>query len=289
MRTLAIVLFGTFGCFLIAAFQKNPTSSEVLFQQAIQQKLVKHALLTNGGHDLQSVQITLTNLGSSSLTVRIPKGTVFVPNEPGEQDLLLVEDELIVLAPKEKKNLIVDAFCMESSNSSPEKGSKMTFRQLSANEPLKKLCEYINGKKNAPNDIQSAVWAVSDNHPIEYLNRENPSANRLRETVCKITGRENTWYSRDANRVMNEQRIVETSSTVVEGRISVDLKSKAAIHTQVKDSAGQLKFTTRKIDFDRPGNWGYGFKLSVTNWEKGHYTVVVFQDGREIKTFPFDV
>lgn len=284
-----IFLFLGLPCLLLFSSFHYLATKQIVFEDAIKEKLILYSLSSNGGHDLSSVHLNVTNASTSVLSITIPNGTVFIPKDPGDQDLLLVEDALLVLQPKQKKEIVLNAYCMESSDRSPQKGASMTFRALDQKDPLRKLCAQINSKKNSAMDIQSAVWAVSDNQPIEYLSLDNPSSNALRNTVCTITGRENTWYSRDANRQINPDRTVVTRSTSISGRMSIDIKSKATVETRVVDNNGVTKLTMGPREFSKAGVWGYSFNLKVTGWANGQYRAVVLQDGIEIKSYPFSV
>jgi hypothetical protein len=290
MRTFFLLFLGSLFSIGISSFVQAPSApNQLLFKDAIAQNKIKCVLSANGGHQDKSVKAKLTNLGNSSIEIKMPYGTVFQPNDNGDQDLLMVQDELIVLQPKQSKEFLLDAYCIESNDSSPMANEKMTFRTLSAADPLAKLCARMSSKKFAPSDIQSAVWAVSDNGPIEYLSNANPNTNNLRETVCSLTGRENTWYNADANRRITPDRRIETSSTFVSGKISVTLSARANIQTKVVDKDGATKLSMGTKVFDRAGTWGYAFNLKVTGWEKSDYKAIILQDGKEIKSYPFSV
>jgi len=290
MRTFFLLFLGLSISIGISSFVLIPSApNQLLFHDAIAQKKLKCVLSANGGHQDKSVKATLINLGNASIEIKIPYGTVFQPKDNGDQDLLMVQDELIVLQPKQSKEFLLDAYCIESNDASPMADETMTFRTLSTTEPLAKLCASMNSKKFVPSDIQSAVWAVSDNGPIEYLSNADPNTNNLRETVCSLTGRENTWYNVDANRRITEDRRIETSSKSVSGKISITLIAKANIQTKVVDKDGATKLSMSPKVFDRAGTWGYAFNLKVTGWEKGDYKAIILQDGKEIKSYPFSV
>ncbi len=290
MRTFFLFFLGLSIRIGMSSFVPIPSApNQLLFKDAIAQNKLKCVLSANGGHQDKSVKAKLTNLGNSSIEIKIPYGTVFQPNDNGDQDLLMVQDALIVLQPKQSKEFLLDAYCIESNDSSPMADATMTFRTLSATEPLAKLCASMKSKKIVPSDIQSAVWAVSDNGPIEYLSNANPITNDLRETVCSLTGRENTWYNVDANRRITEDRRIETSSTSVSGKISISLRAKANIQTKVVDKDGATKLSMSPKVFDRADTWGYAFSLKVTGWEKGDYRAIILQDGKEIKSYSFSV
>lgn len=266
-----------------------PAAKCTSLEQAIRDKSINFAATTNGGHSENSVHLMLTNLKSTPLEIQIPNGTYFIPSDEGDQNLLLVEDEIIVLQPKENKEVFVDAYCMESSDGSPVKGDKMSFKTLQADSKLKQLTAHINGNKLAEHDIQSAVWAITDDEPIPYINTTDPPARNLRETVANLTNQPNTWYTMQVDRRVNAQRRIETNAVTMSGNIRLELTKKASIHEVVKDSEGRVKFSLKPAEFPRAGTWNYTFSLRVQGWQKGIYTVVVIQDGQEIKSFPFEV
>lgn len=287
--TLLIFVLPVFLLFSSSFEQAENAQNQLLFQNAIKQKKIKTSIISNGGHDRGSVHVILTNLTSSPLKITIPNGTVFIPDNPGEQDLLLIEDEMIVLQPKQKKDLNLDAFCMESYDSSPNEGGKMTFKTMRPESSLKKLCAHLNGKKLSTSDIQSAVWAVSDEEPLERISMGSPSTDNLREAVSELTGQDNSWYTVNVNRRLDENRRIETSSASISGKLKINLTAPAKVHEEVVDENGVVKFTMKTASFPKAGKWNYSFNIRVMGWKKGDYKVLVYQDGKEINTFPFSV
>ncbi len=265
------------------------SANEFLLQEAIQMKKVNSKILSNGGHDLNSVRIMLTNTTSSPLKITIPNGTIFVPENAYEQELLLVEDEMLVLQPNQQKEYSVDAYCTESGDSSPDKEGKMTMTMVKSDSQLTKLCKSIKDKKIGNDDIQSAVWAITDNEPIERISMNTPAAVQLRETVSQMTGQQNSWYSVGVNRRLDENRRIQTSSASISGKLKINLSAPSKVHEEVVDEAGNVKFTMKAADFNKAGEWNYGFNIRVMGWKKGDYKVLVFQDGKKINEFPFAV
>ncbi len=273
-----------------STFDKHKaTSRGLLFQNALKEQKVQADITSNGGHNTNSVEIVLTNKTSSPMKITIPNGTVFIPDESGEQDLLLVEDELITLAPKQAKSVLLDAYCMESYDSSPDKGGEMTFKNVRPGSELKQLTTHLNGKKLKSSDIQSAVWAVSDGEPIEHISMNTPTADNLRETVSVLTGQENSWYTVNVNRRLDENRRIQTSSASISGKLKINLTKPAQVHEEVVDAEGNVKFTMKKASFTKAGEWNYAFRIRVMGWKVGDYKVLVFQDGVQIEEFGFTV
>jgi len=174
--------------YLLQWFQGTP----VELGPALTQKKVQAEIVSNGtsAHYQNPVLLTLRNTSGSSLEVNIPAGTLFEPEDTTYQGYMSNRDMLVQLAPGESKPVAVSAMCIHAQRGSPfstapyRYAGKATGKMLQVAELVRDmgLYESITG--------QQAVWAVSDNEPLEDITSFNENTrSRVVEKLALITGR----------------------------------------------------------------------------------------------------
>lgn len=277
-------------CIGLYAFQvlKNAPVSMTL-EEAIQKKMVNCRYTSNGQYSGESVELSITNLSGTPLQISIPVGTVFKPNDEGDQDLIVVEQQVIALNSKATGKQTLDGFCMEANDHAPtpENGMKLS---KTTNQKLKDLATHINGKGYDKDMIQSAVWIVSNGHSIGDIDQDSEKGKALRTYLSTLTGQKDPWYETTREHVVREDRVIENNPISVNGKIQFVSDGKIKIHEVVQKVNGEVKNTSSEIEFPRQGKWNYQFTLTVKGWEKGNYEVKVMDGNNKVlETFPFTI
>ena len=254
---------------------------------AVKTGMVQVKINGKGGHSGACVSVHVENLKNKNIRIFFPPGQRLNSVVDAEQDLLIVKEQEVILASKEKKNADIRAFCCQSSNLSPANQSKFTLGKK-ADENLVKLAEYINKRIIPEPVIQEAVWSVSNNNPVSNVSLDytNPilakmknNVDELRKFVCTLTKQEDVWYSTPQNRVVNQRRQIVSNPVEVFGSIKYKVKEKSKIHSELINPQGQIVFQ-RDGDIElSPGNWDYDFNLKVIGFPPGEYTVKLIAKG----------
>lgn len=281
---LLILLCG--GLYAFQLLKAAPVS--LTLEEAIAQKKVTCKLTSTGNYSGESVSVALTNLTGSPLQITIPPGTVFKPSDEGDQDLIVVEQQVLALNAKATNIQVADGFCMEAHDSSPAENNGMKMTKTT-NAKLQELAGFLNGKQYDSYTIQEAVWAVSDGEEISSIGNDTQKDKDLRAFLSKLTGKPDPWYATKQRHTLTEERLIESNPVSVSGRISFVSDGKIKIHEVVKNARGEVKNTSEDLEFPRQGKWNYQFVLTVQGWEKGNYTVDVMDGTKVLQTFPFTI
>lgn len=263
-----------------------PMHQEMPLEQAVKNDLVRVTGVSKGGHSGECLTLTLTNQSGKPISTVIPSGWLMQNSDPEAQDLMIVDRQPVDLPIGASRTVSCKAYCVESSDSSPEIG--VGLNSLGLAEPKwVNLAEYL--VKNAADDsnIQSAVWAVANDHDIAGI---DPSATSLRKFVAELTGRKVPWYAKNYAQPTEEGRVFTDATTSVHGEIDFALHTHGVVTVLVHNARGTLMHVIGKDRHLGPGTYGMEVDLTVLGWAKGTYTIQFFVDGsRLLKRLEFEV
>lgn len=281
---VAFLLFAA----LAFVFNPNPGVDELVLNAAITAGDVTAEISSNGKYSGRSVNLKLTNTTSKKLTIRVPAGTAYAPENDDEQTLFQMEDELIVLEPKATKIHTIAAFCSESTDGIPTEGSN--FKLItSKNQKLLDLAAYVKGKKVPKTSYQEAVWAVSNNSPVSCMESNTPEAKEFRQFVADLTGQTNTWYTATQNYTITPQRRIVPLPTIVKGQVQFPSDGVSVIKQEVVDKNGVVRFEMPPATPKKSAKCTMDFSVKVAGWEKGDYTLRIVMNDVELKAYPFTI
>ncbi len=241
-----------------------------------------------GGHAGESVRVKLNNLRSEPLTVRIPAGWRFVSQDSTLQDLLVVEEEVLALAPKAAGTVTCRAFCCEASMGGPGEGSAFTAGSM-ASEPLQKLARFIAAERFPDGAVQQAVWAVSDGNDLSGIVADDDASTRkLREFVSTLTGRPIPWYT-TTYAPPAEGRVFNPAPQHITGRVEFTQRHAGVLSIVVKDARGSTVYVLDEGRDLRQGFYKIQVEVTVHGWAKGRYAICFATDGVLLKKQEFEL
>ncbi|MBK8614177.1 MAG: hypothetical protein IPN85_12025 [Flavobacteriales bacterium] len=241
-----------------------------------------------GGHSGECVNVSVNNLRSDSLVVRIPAGWRFVSQDSTLQDLLVVEDEVLALAPKAAGTLTCRAFCCEASMGGPDDGSAFTAGTM-ASEPLQKLARFFTTEHFPDGAVQQAVWAVSDGNDLSGIASDtDESTRRLREFVSTLTGRPNPWYTTTYAPPV-DGRVFNPTPQHITGHAEFTQRHAGILSIVVKDARGSTVYVLDEGRDLRQGFYKVQVEVTVQGWEKGRYAICFATDGVLLKKQEFEL
>lgn len=288
MSSMNLALMWIFGSTF--SFPFAPATQEIKLEDALQQQLVKMEAKGLGGYSGEVITLSLSNTTGKSLSVKIPAGSVFHPDDEGMQDIFVVQDQILAIAPKATRWANVSGFCCQASDRSPQ--GNIGFKYASHPNPkLKELAAFLNGKSFDNGTLQNAVWCVSDNHNVSDIWAEDrTTVQPLRDLICKITGQKDVWYSTATNVTVDPYGHINREAVAVSGAIGFDLKKPSTITASVKATFKDYTYDIpSKLNLPKAGHYEYDFNLRVRGWEKGKYVVVIMEGTRELMKTEFEV
>ncbi len=273
---------------LFSSFSENVTPPTTNILEAVKSKSVAAHVTSNGKHSGYSVVMNLTNVTSTPIHLIVPAGTTYQPSNDDEQTLIQLEDQLIVLSPKQTKSTNIAAFCMEASDRCPTASSEMKIVPTT-NKKLTELTTYIRGKSIAKTAFQDAVWAISDGHSVSNITAEDPNTIAFRKHVATLTGQKDTWFTSPQNVQIDENGNFQLETKHIRGHLEFVCAKGAYVHQDIHKANGDIIFKSDKTMQARSGNVGYTFHIQVKGWEKGDYYINLHDGTNQIAKYDFKV
>ncbi|MCU0429223.1 MAG: hypothetical protein MUF42_04565 [Cytophagaceae bacterium] len=163
-------------------------SAEVSLQEALQQKKVALSAKGNGGFQGSCLHLELNNLTQAPISIKMDPGAIFKDQDLGAQNLMLVEEYMVLLKPKQKQSLDAQTMCIEHHDYSPAQGDAFVYASM-AQGYLLELAQLLARKNYQNSTAQSAVWAITDKSSIgDIYATDTTMASELLDVVCKATG-----------------------------------------------------------------------------------------------------
>lgn len=142
-----------------------------------------------GGHMGDCISLTVKNLTQAKQEIIVTPGLIFTEQDPGAQNLMVVEQYQLALMPGATKTLNVSTMCIELHDYSPQNGDVFVLNK-EATGYLASLAELIARKKYQNSTAQSAVWALTDQAEIgDIYSSDTVMAGQLATFVANATGR----------------------------------------------------------------------------------------------------
>lgn len=132
-------------------------------QEALSKNLVEVNIQTNetGTHYSAPFIMEVNNLSNKALDLELENGYLLEPADVEEQTMIVTNRILASLGPKEKKEMFVNAMCIEQHDAAPDQNSRYTFADLASPE-LRKLSAFIEKNKRFEPDAQFLMWDLAD-------------------------------------------------------------------------------------------------------------------------------
>lgn len=273
-KLLLISIFGLLSTMLFA--------NETPIQEALKGKKISAKLISNG-QTLEEGMVTaeIHNTSMGKLTLKIPVGTKLIASEDDRQNLILVQEEVLVLAPNTKKSIPLKGMCIQAGNRSPGSDIAYAFGDVLPGDLLE-CAKIIQDKKIVNSCGQEAIWAFSDNHEVGWINAENDNELALRKFVADKKGVENPWFttshaggnnqlSRNYNPMQPSEDYYNMSGAEIKGDFQWKQGAKKKLTFAVYDADGKMlrKFFENK-DFNK-GEFTFKFFYKTSKNLRGTY------------------
>lgn len=166
------------GAFCLALFgvwfaSSNPVYAQgqtVNLADAVAQKMIQINLKGTGELFFQDgLAYTIHNLRNVALTIIIPVGQVFDPDDPGIQPLIVAKEYRLTVQANSTLTGKLTTFCIALSKHPPDATTIYHISPLATGK-VKQVADAIN-RKNAQGRLagQFALWAVTDNFTLDAM------------------------------------------------------------------------------------------------------------------------
>lgn len=293
MKKIALIpLFISLVLFILA-FKNQASRVEtetISLEKAIKDKLISVTFQSNGNYSGKSVFCKIKNLNGKIVKISVPAGTYFKAPSESEQDLIIPQDEIIALNANESKNVLLNGFCCNLSNSAPKKEGKFTLVPSKAPKEMSKLLTFLKGKKFENHTLQDAIWTITNKSSVtDVYGGDEKAVEALRKELFALTGQKESWYQSPQQITVNEDRTINRETASIKGELVYESKKGAKVHTEVHSPEGVLKIQTDDRTLEMSGTMSFYFEVEVKGWKKGKYLVKVIEDSKVIKSYDFNV
>jgi hypothetical protein len=277
------LLAGTALACVVHATNAATTSSLVELLEQGRIELTPRGL---GGHSGECLKVDVKNRSASSIRTSIPAGWVFVSEEPGVQDLIVVHEEVIALGPNGRSTMTCRAFCCEASNSGP--GENEVYRKGHPAElKLAQLAQVVDSAKYADDIVQSAVWVLSDGHDIASLGALDGSKDdTLRNRLSALSGQPAPRYT--VRYAGDESRACSGRPQTISRIISLNHGTAQQLTIVVRSDAGRSMQVLQDHMPVAAGGVDVPVTLNVLGWPEGRYAFYVYTTAsNDVHRLPF--
>lgn len=261
--------------------------------QAIHQKQVKVSIMGKPDNDPmfsegssyygKCLKMTLSNCSGSNMEYSIPAGSFIYPEDSSIQRMMIINSEMIVLAPGKTKTLGIYAMCTQMHDAAPQSETRLVMGNSSAGNLLA-LAQLIDQNNYVSSAAQHAIWALTDQNDIASIYCENEKEmNTLRSFVCKVLKKP----------LPTDEVSIDKNKTYVNIRNSIKKAYSGVVHFQTSErhqiSMIMCDSTGNKIlDFFKDQSCGISKNVSINyefeyyDYPKGTYYVKIIGNRKEV-------
>jgi len=288
MKNLLSVFVLTLCAILISSYSYMSLPVELI--QAIQDKKISVSVISTGSYSGKCIQLNIKNLTNLPYTLSIAAGTIFIPEDEGEQTILVPQKNIIALQPSETKLTLVGGYCTELKDRCPQTSSTFTISKNS-NQSLADLIQFMAPLKNMDESlIQQSIWCITDGESPSNLSSVNTlNQNALRNYIFKKTGQAETWYSTKRTPEISADRSIVNAAVEINGKVDIKAIKPMELIAVVKNEAGVVVWNYPHKTSLPAGDIVFDFNLKVNGWKEGNYYMIYSCEGVELVNQKFTI
>jgi len=280
MKTKKVILtmvFVVIGIFTIKA------ENVISLSEAIQKKWVKVVLkgtgyvggLNNSSHQGKCIKIKITNISGIALKIQLKAGQFLQPDDSATQRMLVTNSMMFALNNGAFKNDYITAFCSQMSSGAPEKDLNYAVSSMSRGN-IYDLAQIVDKYDFVSNDVQSAIWAFTDNYRPNKLMSADTFENRILNTF--LADRNVLLIEPPKQELLLDNDRKSSSSATV--NYDLNLGNRYNIQVTVTDENGKIVQTLYPSPKHfEPGNHHLEIKLNSAEIPEGTYMVRLLMNG----------
>jgi hypothetical protein len=274
-------------CWVSASVQ---TVQAMNLKDAIKNKLVKANVRWMSNSDEQGcsdrygkhIGIELKNISQRNVDIDIPCGFVFFPADSSKQNMLITEQMAYTLKPGEIQTKYTYAYCCEAHDGGPNENEVYKPGRM-AKEALVKLADFIREKKYQDYGAQRAIWAVSDNNPIEDIYADSAQeASELIHFTGNLKGYRPAMLDSLSAKVISKHKKVETTI-----HCSVPFDNDTYVWAMVEDLNNVNYKTVVTKQAVSKGTFERNFSFSSIDYPSGDYVLRIYSTDKSVVEMPF--
>lgn len=289
LKTLCLKSTLLIVCLIFASFSpKFQTYNQqyaISIEDAILRNMISCSIVNKGSHEGNCIDLTVKNLTSNRLSVKLESGRNLASVDTNKQDILVVREELFVLNPSQTQHKEVFGFCSQSHKSAPEKDELYTVGAMK-DKNIVKLTQHLAVNKYPISAMQEAIWTMTNNRPIASIFHNNrDSIENLQEFVAQFTKSMSPWYSIEYTEP--DSGMASNVAKNIHGNIEVRLAKNTVVKIVVYDKFNIPQLRTEILTTEQANK--HPFSVNVQSLPGGRYHIGFYTLGGRLdeKVFSF--
>lgn len=238
-----------------------------------------------GGYQGDCIMMSFYNRSPDTTFLRLEPGRILASADTLAQDILITREELITLAPGERRSIRAFGFCSEACKAAPDSAGLFNLGEM-ADSLLVVLAEFLNDKgNNYPEDaIQNAVWCMTDDYELSGIyNADFAGTAELLDLVAGLKGIQYTW---DENRNVIQ---APESRIAISGEVEMFIPDECLLDIFICDQDGKKWGILKEKAPYKPGIIRFTFRIMAVNWPGGKYFLRAESDNKLLYQKEFDI
>ncbi|UKN00749.1 hypothetical protein K6119_13510 [Paracrocinitomix mangrovi] len=263
-------------CQSIAFGLDRDSTKYISLEKLLSQNKVDASLSGLGGHSGNCMQLLVENKSTDSIFMWVEGGRRLTSEDTTIQDIFIAKSSFLALAPSQKDTASLFGFCCQAKKGSPYSKSAFEVGYM-APENWVHLARFVE-KYNFPIDaIQHAVWVLSDGHDIGSIHDESgENVKYLKRKVADLMGIQMPWYSFTYEK--DPDVLFTDKIQSIQGDIPFYLNTHCVVSVLIKYQNGKnITYPLKEVPYG-PGEYVFRLNQDVSNWGRGHYTVIIYRD-----------
>ena len=274
-----------FSVFLLSCHCARAAKKRMTLKNAMRSKTVSVQAVSTGGYCDKSLKLELKNNTCDDIALDIEPGLIFRPEDTSLQDLVVLGNESLALAPEKKGDIILQTFCGKSYAHSPFPGRPYHFLKQ-ADSNLTRTLKYVKANNVEIYTAQAAVWFFTNGHSLSSVY----SAMQPRESENMVK------FIADMLHMKIPEYFINYKTASVAGRPVIDraqIKLEAVMHWTPTDGYRNMHLVVfrengtvyKTIEADQViDRYGYTVKVEFDprRDQAGKYLVKLFDDAGKV-------
>jgi hypothetical protein len=241
------------------------------------------SFISKGGSSGACVDAEFVNPGRNPVKLSIKPGTAILQNEdPDMQRLLVVTDEVIALAPGQRKSVTLEAYCIDPGNYTPPNRAVFAFNPK-VTSSLAEVAQLGKAHRADPDAMQAAIWAMaSDQFPVAGITSANRRAqDELRTYIAGQRNEPVPWHDVNCGNILNQpwnNEILE-----VKGKLVYDVLRPVRGKLVLLGPDGEVVLKFFENQMLEQAQHTQTFWLRGSDIARGDYRFVLFVNGEVYK------
>ena len=229
----------------------------------------------------------MKNNKQQTISIHVPVGTLFYPDDPGQQTLITVEQQIITGSGRKK---ITGDLCL-LQRTLRQKPQYIQYFFLGRNKKalFDSLFQCTGNLKIPESDHQAMVWAISDNSPVSAIGIETLDQKKLRKYLFELTGQSISDFASGYLISIDENGYIVKKLYRITGDMEFTSEKIRYAYQEVYTPEGKLKFRSNMALKIPVGRSDYKFYIVVKDWPKGKYTLNMVDRKEILGTCEFEV